>query len=122
MANFWLQLNKSASFTTTSAEFLELDKDNNQHLIGATYHKQFRVEGCKRVITNSINCWNLLHLSGSHAECKKPADREALLKNILATSTHSWEHINMLGEYDFSEKVDFQTFNLDKIFKDGAEI
>jgi len=28
----------------------------------------------------------------------------------------------MLGEYDFSEKVDFQTFNLDKIFKDGAEI
>ena len=28
----------------------------------------------------------------------------------------------MLGEYDFSEKVDFQAFNLDEIFKDGAEI
>ena len=40
----------------------------------------------------------------------------------LIPSTHSWEHINMLGEYDFSEKVDFQTFNLDEIFKDGAEI
>jgi hypothetical protein len=74
------------------------------------------------LIANSINCWNLLHLSESLAECKKPADREVLLKNILATSTHSWEHINMLGEYDFSEKGDFQTFNLDKIFKDGAEI
>ena len=61
-------------------------------------------------------------LSGSLAECKKLSDREALLKNILATSTHSWEHINMLGEYDFSEKVDFQAFNLDEIFKDGAEI
>ena len=49
-------------------------------------------------------------------------DREKLLKNILATSTHSWENINMLLEYDFSEKVDFQTFNLDEIFKDGTEI
>ncbi|CAG5074465.1 hypothetical protein DYBT9623_05152 [Dyadobacter sp. CECT 9623] len=55
-------------------------------------------------------------------QCKKPADREALLKNILSTSTHSWGHINMLGEYDFSEKVDFQAFNRDEIFKDGAEI
>jgi hypothetical protein len=40
----------------------------------------------------------------------------------MATSTHSWKHINMLGEYDLSEKVDFQAFNLDEIFKDGAEI
>jgi TnpA family transposase len=95
---------------------------NNQQLIGATYREQLTAEGCKRLIANSINCWNLLHLSGSLAECKKPADREVLLKNILATSTHSWEHINMLGEYDFSEKVDFQAFNLDEIFKDGAEI
>ena len=74
------------------------------------------------MIANSINCWNLLHLSETLAGCKKPLDREALLKNILATSTHSWEHINMLGEYDFSEMVDFQPFNLDDIFKDGAEI
>jgi hypothetical protein len=100
---------------------------NNQQLIGATYRKQLTAEGCKRLIANSINCWNLPHLSGSLVECKKPADREALLKNILATSTHSWEHINMLraagaGEYDFLEKVDFQAFNLDEIFKDGAEI
>ena len=93
-----------------------------QQLIGATYREQLTAEGCKRLIANSINCWNLLHLSGSLAGCKKPADREALFKNILATSTHSWEHINMLGEYDFSEKVDFQAFNLDGIFKDGAEI
>jgi len=95
---------------------------NNQQLIGATYREQLTAEGCKRLIANSINCWNLLHLSETLAESKKPADREALLKNILATSTHSWEHINLLGEYDFSEKIDFQTFNLDNIFKDGAEI
>ena len=63
-----------------------------------------------------------LSILQSLAECTKPADGEALLKNILATSTHSWEHINVLGEYDFSEKVDFQAFNLDEIFKDGAEI
>lgn len=95
---------------------------NNQQLIGATYREQLTAEGCKRLIANSINCWNLPYLSGSLSECKNPLDREALLKNILATSTHSWEHINMLGEYDFSEKIDFQAFSLDKIFKEGAEI
>jgi hypothetical protein len=35
---------------------------------------------------------------------------------------HFLMHSNMLGEYDFSEKVDFQTYDLDEIFKDGAEI
>ena len=85
---------------------------NNQQLIGATYREQLTAEGCKRVIANSINCWNLLHLSGRLAECKKPADREALLKNILSTSTHNWEHINRLGEYNLSEKVDFQACSM----------
>ena len=64
------------------------------------------------MIAKFINCWNLLHLSGSLAECKKPVDREALLKNILATSTHSWEHINLVGEYDFSDGKDYKTFDL----------
>jgi TnpA family transposase len=77
---------------------------NNQQLVGATYRAQLTAEGCKRLIANSINCWNLLYLSESLAECKKLMDREELLKNILATSTHSWEHINMLGEYDFQKR------------------
>lgn len=94
---------------------------NNQQLTGATYREQLTSEGCKRLIANSINCWNLLYLSESLAKYKKPAEREALLKSILATSTHSWEHINMLGEYDFSEKGDFHSFDLEIIFKDGAE-
>ena len=32
-----------------------------------------------------------------------PATREAMLKAIASGSVISWQHINLLGEYDFSE-------------------
>lgn len=120
---FKIRLGSFYSGNLNSNKFAKaISHGNNQQLIVATYREQLTAEDRKRLIAKSINCWNLLHLLGSLAKCKKPADREVLLKNILATSTRSWEHINMLGEYDFSEKVDFQAYNLDEIFKDGAEI
>jgi hypothetical protein len=34
---------------------------------------------------------------------KTETAREDLLKTILKSSTHTWHHINLAGEYDFSD-------------------
>ena len=31
---------------------------------------------------------------------------------IISTSTQSWAHINLVGEYDFSDGKDYKTFDL----------
>ncbi len=52
---------------------------------------------------NAINYWNLLYLSDKLNSCHTPSEREELLKAILHSNTHTWHHINLQGEYDFSE-------------------
>lgn len=76
---------------------------NNGQFGWATYHEQLIAEGCKRLIMNAINYWNLLYLSDKLNSCHKPSEREELLKAILHSNTHTWHHINLQGEYDFSE-------------------
>jgi TnpA family transposase len=90
---------------------------NNGQLIGATYREQLTAEGCKRVIANAINCYNLLYLSDLYEKCSGIAQKGALLKAILKTSTHSWEHINMVGEYNFAENESYQKFDAPTILK-----
>ena len=60
-------------------------------------------EGCKRLIKNCITCWNYLYLSQKLAETDDLERREALLQAIANGSVVSWQHINLLGEYDFSD-------------------
>lgn len=52
---------------------------------------------------NVINYYNLLYLSDKLRQCKTEVEREDLLKTILQSSTHTWHHINLAGEYDFSD-------------------
>ncbi|WP_282097897.1 Tn3 family transposase [Brucella pituitosa] len=60
-------------------------------------------EACNRLIKNAIICWNYLYL-----ETKlRAADIEThaeMMRTIKAHPPQSWAHINMLGEYDFSDK------------------
>ena len=58
--------------------------------------------GCRMLIMNAINFYNLLYLSEKLRQCK-PIERDELLKTILKSSTHTWHHINLAGEYDFSD-------------------
>lgn len=44
-------------------------------------------------------------------------DKQILLKKIIATSTQSWAHINLVGEYDFSDGKDYKIFDLDALKK-----
>lgn len=60
--------------------------------------------GCRTLIMNAINYYNLLYLSEKLRQCKSSSEREDLLRTILKSSTHTWHHINLAGEYDFSDE------------------
>ena len=76
---------------------------NNGEFAWATYQEQLIAEGCKRLIMNAINYWNLLYLSEQLKRCTNSAEHKVLLEAILHTNTHTWHHINLQGEYDFSD-------------------
>ena len=61
-------------------------------------------ESCNRLIKNSIICWNYLYLARQVEKASDINARENLLRLIKVHSPASWGHINMLGEYDFSEE------------------
>jgi len=50
-----------------------------------------------------IICWNYLYLSQKLAEIDDPAKWEELLQAMALGSAAAWGHLNLLGEYDFSE-------------------
>lgn len=60
-------------------------------------------EACNRLIKNAIVCWNYLYLSQKLASMKNPDQKKNLLSSIVSHSIMCWEHMNLLGEYDFSE-------------------
>jgi TnpA family transposase len=74
-------------------EFLEAEKEDQEI-----------AEACKRLIKNCIICWNYLYLSQKLEEIKDPAGREALLDALAHGSVVAWRHLNLLGEYDFSDE------------------
>ena len=61
-------------------------------------------EACNRLIKNSIICWNYLYLTRRLEQAKTPEERDQLLRTIATHSPIAWAHINMLGEYDFSDE------------------
>jgi len=56
------------------------------------------------LIKNSIICWNYLFLTQKLAEQKDLQKRLIWQKSITAGSVVAWRHINLLGEYDFSDE------------------
>ncbi len=60
------------------------------------------VEGCNRLIRNSIICWNYLYLTRQLEAARTPEARDNILKVIALHSPQTWGHTNMLGEYDLS--------------------
>ena len=77
---------------------------NPREFIQTEKQEQEIAEGCKRLIKNSIICWNYLYLSQKLEENDLSETHEAMLKAIAGGSVISWQHINLLGEYDFSEE------------------
>jgi len=77
---------------------------NPREFIQAEKQEQEIAEGCKRLIKNSSTCWNYRYLSQKLEKNDLPETREVILKAIASGSVISWQHINLLGEYDFSEE------------------
>lgn len=94
---------------------LAITHGNNQQLIWASHEDQLKAEGCKRLIMNAINYFNLLLLSEKISQCQTNDEKQNLLKIIEKSSTHTWRHINLVGMYDFSEVKVEPIFDLDAI-------
>ena len=81
---------------------------NPREFIQAEKQEQEIAEGCKRLIKNCITCWNYLYLSQKLAEAEDEESRQRLLQAIANGSVVSWQHFNLIGEYDFSEEEKLQ--------------
>ena len=77
---------------------------NPREFLQAEKQEQELAEACKRLIKNCIICWNYLYLTQKLAELTDAASREVLLKALTHGSAVAWQHLNLLGEYDFSEE------------------
>jgi len=77
---------------------------NPREFLQAEKEDQEMAEACKRLIKNCIICWNYLYLSQQLGEIGDATRREAFLDAVAHGSAISWQHINLLGEYDFSEE------------------
>ena len=76
--------------------------NNHEFLHGEKCEQQI-AEGCKRLIKNAIVCWNYLYVSQLIAREPSPEGRNELIEQVKHTSMETWKHINLHGEYDFSD-------------------
>ena len=91
----------------------------NQEFLEETKEDQIRVESCKRLIANSIICWNYMHLTKTLYNEKNDEKRKEMLDVIKHGSVVTWEHINLQGEFNFSEEIlkNSTQFNLKELLK-----
>ena len=77
---------------------------NPREFLQAEKEDQEIAEACNRLIKNSIVCWNYLYLEHKLATLHDAAQKQALMTAIAGHSMLSWAHVNLLGEYDFSDE------------------
>lgn len=75
----------------------------NQQLSFAEKEVLDIADACRRLIRNAVLCWNYLYLSKQLAQAK-PDKQSAIIQSMKAGSPITWQHINMHGEYDFSDE------------------
>jgi TnpA family transposase len=77
---------------------------NSQEFLYGEKIEQEMAEGCQRLIKNAIICWNYLYLTQKIAEAESEERRQELLMAVRNGSVVTWQHINLHGEYDFSDE------------------
>lgn len=78
--------------------------ENPRDVIQPEKQEQEIAEGCKRLVKNCIICWNYLYLSQQLENIDNAEDQATLLQSVAHGSVISLRHINLLGEYDFSDE------------------
>jgi TnpA family transposase len=76
---------------------------NNQEIQEGEKEEQDLSAACKMLIQNAIVLWNYLYLSEYLANLKNLDERMSAAQSILNGSVLTWRHINLHGEYDFSQ-------------------
>lgn len=89
----------------------------NQEFLYVEHTEQEIAYACNRLIRNAIICWNYLYLSQLLAQESDPDRRQTLLDSVKNGSIMIWHHLNLHGEYDFSDDKlkDSVGFDLDTI-------
>jgi TnpA family transposase len=75
---------------------------NNSEFQVATKEEQNIANNCKRLIQNSIICWNYLYMTKKLKEAEDELERDTIIETIQNSSIVHWSHINFYGEYDFT--------------------
>ena len=90
---------------------------NNQEIQYSGKEEQEMVVGCQRLIQNAIVLWNELYLSQKIANIQDEEKRQTLLRIINHGSMLVWQHVNLHGEYDFTQDTEqlAPLFDLEKI-------
>ena len=78
---------------------------NNQEFQQATKEEQLIAEGSKRLIQNAIICWNYLYLFQVLYNTETEEQKQNLIQTIKNGSVVIWQHVNLYGEYDFSDET-----------------
>lgn len=92
---------------------------NNQEFTVATKPEQEKGILCRRFIQNAIVLWNYLYLSELLTKVESEEAMEDMIAIIRNGTTVAWQHINMLGEYDFDKMITNEKlrFDLKKVFE-----
>jgi TnpA family transposase len=62
-------------------------------------------EGCRRLIKNTLICWNYLYLAKELGKDNNEDRKKELIEVIRNDSVMRWSHFNLQGgEYDFSDE------------------
>ena len=77
--------------------------NNHEFMHGEKLQQQI-AEGCKRLIKNSIVCWNYVYATQLVAREQDPERRQQLIELMKRGSMATLKHLNLHGEYDFSEQ------------------
>ena len=92
---------------------------NNQKMRDPLKEDQLISDGCRRLIENSIICWNYLYVSQLIYNTTNESNKKEIIKSIKNGSIVTWQHVNMIGEYDFNKKIidSFMKFDVDQLLE-----
>ncbi len=88
---------------------------NGGEMIFQTREEQRIAEACKRLIKNTIICWNYLYLTQQVQHASDEQERDIRLAAVKAGSAMAWRHVYFHGLYDFSDEKLTDSFNLSRL-------
>ena len=77
---------------------------HNHEFIQSEKEDQEIAECCRRLIKNSLICWNYLYLAQQLALMTDEDKKQELLNAVRYGSMMTWRHFNLHGEFDFSDE------------------